>query len=394
MKFCRTILQIALHFRGASILIMRKRILFLMSDTGGGHRASALAIGEAIEHLYPDQFEILIEDIWTNHTRWPVNQMPQMYPWLSNSGTRWWLLLWKATRRPLLWQRVMSLADLLTRRKILQFLAEVQPEIVVSVHPALNHLGVEWVKRACPDVPFYTVITDMVTVHPSWVCPKVTRCVVSTLPARDQAIAVGMPEEKVAVCGQPVGLKFANLNGERALLREQMGLDGKRPCILIVGGGEGIGRVYDIARAIAKKTGQAQLIIVAGRNKHLKQKLETTAWEIPTQVYGFVQNMPELMGAADILVTKAGPGTLSEAFIAGLPIIISGYIPGQERGNVDYVLENEAGAYAEEPAEIAEIVDNWLQPDSTLLGQMKQNAARLARPQASLEIARLLCGLE
>lgn len=368
---------------------MRKRILFLMSDTGGGHRASAQAIGEAIEHLYPGQFEILIEDIWANQTRWPVNRMPQMYPWLSSGGTRWWVLLWQATRRPLLWQGVVRTTDLLTRRKVLRFFQEVKPDIVVSVHPAMNHLGVEWVRRTCQDVPFYTVITDMVTVHPSWVCSDVTQCTVATPPARDQAIAAGMPAEKVSVCGQPVGLKFAHLNQER-----QLGLEGERPCILIVGGGEGIGRVYEIAREIAQTAKQAQLIIVAGRNKQLKQKLEAVDWEIPTKVYGFVQNMPELMGASDILVTKAGPGTISEAFIAGLPIIISGYIPGQERGNVDYVLENEAGAYAEEPAEIAALVVNWLQPDNDRLAQMKQNAARLARPQASLEIARLLCGIE
>ncbi|MCA9975849.1 MAG: glycosyltransferase, partial [Anaerolineales bacterium] len=357
---------------------MRKRILFLMSDTGGGHRASALAIGEAIEHLYPDQFEILIEDIWMEHTRWPINQMPHMYPWLSNSGTRWWLLLWQVTRKPFVWRGVMRTTGLLTRRKILQFFNEVQPDIVVSVHPALNHLGVEWVKQTCPGVPFYTVITDMVTVHPSWVCPKVTRCLVSTLPAREQAIAAGMPAEKIAVCGQPVGLKFVHQDEEKKAGREGMNLDGERPCILIVGGGEGIGRVYDIAREISQKVTQAQLVIVAGRNKHLKQKLEAVAWEIPTQVYGFVQNMPELMRAADILVTKAGPGTLSEAFISGLPIIISGYIPGQERGNVDYVLENEAGAYAEEPAAIAELVDTWLQPGNMLLMQMKRNAEQLA----------------
>ena len=370
---------------------MRRRILFLMSDTGGGHRASAQAISEAIEFLYPDQFEILIEDIWMDHTRWPINRLPHLYPWLSSSGTRWWLLLWNATRRPLLWRGMLQATNLLTRRKILRFLTEVQPDIVVSVHPAMNHLGVKWVKKTLPNAPFYTVITDMVTVHPSWVCPEVTACAVATPPARDQAIAAGMPPEKVTVCGQPVGLKFARLKGEKSVLRERLGLDAERPCILIVGGGEGIGRVYDIARTIAQTNEPAQLIIVAGRNKHLKQKLEAAIWEIPTQVYGFVKNMPELMGSADILVTKAGPGTISEAFIAGLPMIISGYIPGQERGNVDYVLENEAGAYAEEPAEIASLVKNWLQPDNDLLGQMKRNAARLARPQASLEIARLLC---
>ncbi|MCB9419340.1 MAG: glycosyltransferase [Ardenticatenaceae bacterium] len=371
---------------------MRKRILFLMSDTGGGHRASAQAICEAIGFLYPDQFEILIEDIWMDHTRWPFNQLPHLYPWLSSSGTRWWMVLWRVTQRPFLWKSIMRMTDWVTRRGILRFLREVQPDIVVSVHPAMNHLGVEWVKQICPGVPFYTVITDMVTVHPTWVCPEVTGCAVSTQPAREQAIAAGMPAEKVAVCGQPVGLKFAHLNGERPVLRARLDLDGERPCILIVGGGEGIGRVYDIARSVAQTVEQAQLIIVAGRNKHLKQKLEAIIWEIPTQVYGFVQNMSELMGAADILVTKAGPGTISEAFIAGLPIIISGYIPGQERGNVDYVLENNAGAYAEEPVEIARLINDWLHPQNDLLEQMKQNAARLARPQASLEIARLLCG--
>jgi 1,2-diacylglycerol 3-beta-galactosyltransferase len=365
-----------------------------MSDTGGGHRASAQAISEGVEFLYPGQFEILIEDIWQDHTRWPVNRLPHLYPWLSNSGTRWWLLLWNATRRPLLWQGMLQTTNLLTRRKILRFLTEIKPDIVVSVHPAMNHLGVKWVKKTLPEAPFYTVITDMVTVHPSWVCPEVTGCAVATPPAQEQAVAAGMPAEKVAVCGQPVGLKFAQLNGGKATFRERLGLDGERPCILIIGGGEGIGRVYDIARAIAQTTDQAQLIIVAGRNKHLKQKLEAVAWGIPTQVYGFVTNMPELMGAADILVTKAGPGTISEAFIAGLPIIISGYIPGQEQGNVDYVLENEAGAYAEEPVEIARLVETWLRPDNDLLAQMKQNAARLARPHASLEIARLLCGVE
>jgi 1,2-diacylglycerol 3-beta-galactosyltransferase len=282
--------------------------------------------------------------------------------------------------------------NLLTRRKVLRFLKETQPDIVVSVHPAMNHLGVKWVKKVRPKAPFYTVITDMVTVHPSWVCPEVTACAVATPPAREQAVAAGMPAEKVAVCGQPVGLKFAHLDEEKQVLREQLKLVAERPCILIVGGGEGIGRVYEIARTIARMTAQAQLVIVAGRNKHLKQKLGNVAWEIPTQVHGFVENMPELMGAADILVTKAGPGTISEAFIAGLPVIISGYIPGQERGNVDYVLKNEAGAYAEEPLEIAGLIGTWLQPENTELAQMKQNAARLARPQASLNIARLLCG--
>lgn len=372
---------------------MHKKVLILMSDTGGGHRAAAQAISEAIHHLCPDQFEVVIEDIWIDHTRWPLNRLPNTYPWLSDTGARWWLLIWNVSKRRRLRHGVLRTANLLVQRKIVRLLHGLQPDIVVSVHPAMTYLAARWVERARINAPFYTVVTDMVTVHPAWVHPGVTGCIVSTPPAREQAIAHGISPEKVAVCGQPVGLKFARLAGEKQQLRQQLGMDMTRPAILIVGGGEGIGRVYDIARAVAQRVPQAQLVIVAGRNKELKQQLESVVWEIPAHIHGFVNNMPELMGAADILITKGGPGTISEAFIAGLPVIISGYIPGQEAGNVQYVLENKAGAYAVEPAEIAALVQEWLAPDNETLPRMKQNAARLARPYASLEIARHICGL-
>jgi 1,2-diacylglycerol 3-beta-galactosyltransferase len=151
-----------------------------------------------------------------------------------------------------------------------------------------------------------------------------------------------------------------------------------------------VGPVYETARAIATNVTGAQLIIVAGRNAALQQQLDATTWEIPTKTYGFATNMPELMGASDVLVTKAGPGTLSEAFIAGLPVIISGFIPGQEEGNIHYVLEHRAGAYAPEPASIVSLIQEWLQPEDDTLYQMAANAATLARPEAAMIIAQRL----
>ncbi len=371
---------------------MTKRILFLMSDTGGGHRAAANAISEAVHHLYPDQFDIVIEDIWANDTPWPIRRLPHAYPWLADSGTRWWLLFWQVTARPPIRKGMMNTAYVLARRRILHFLRKTQPDIVVSVHPAMNHLGLRWVRRAGLDVPFYTVVTDMVTVHPTWICPEVTHCMVPTEIAAETAVSYGMPREKLTVVGQPVQLKFTQPKRDKAATRQQLGIHLQHPAILIVGGGDGIGRVYDIARAIASHVPQAQLLIVAGRNKALRQKLESTNWEVPTHIYGFVDNMPDLMTAADILVTKAGPGTLSEAFISGLPVIISGFVPGQEAGNVEYVRKNDAGAFATDPQEIVRIIQDWLQPGNPHLKQMTANAARLARPNASLDIARILAG--
>ena len=105
--------------------------------------------------------------------------------------------------------------------------------------------------------------------------------------------------------------------------------------------------------------------------------------------YGFVQEMSELMTAADILVTKAGPGTISEAFIAGLPIIMYSKITGQEDGNVLYVIENNAGVWAPEPQKVVSVLDNWLQhPES--FQKVKDASKNLANPQATRQIARLL----
>lgn len=372
---------------------MKKRVLFLLSDTGGGHRAAAQAIAEAINFLYPNTYETVIEDIWRKHTPWPINKIPNLYPWLTGPGRLLWKLLWSISARFHIHNIVIPTVLPLLEHRAVCYFKTINPTIVVSVHPFMNHLGLRLLDKVNPDIPFVTVVTDMVTVHPLWVCPNVTFCFVSTEIAGRSAIKLGMPPEKVEVCGQPVGLRFATMAGDKQALRRNLGLDLERFVVMVMGGGEGMGRVFEIARTIAQSVPQAQLLIVAGRNKALIRKLEWVAWEIPTKIFGFVDNIPELMQAADILITKAGPGTISEAFIAGLPSLISGYIPEQEWDNVAYVQAYKAGAYAESPREIADLILEWTAPDNNTLQQMAHNAAKLAKPEASLAIASKLCEL-
>lgn len=372
---------------------MKKRILFLMSDTGGGHRAAACAIEEAIHYLYPNAYDIFIEDIWKTHTPWPINKIPNYYPWLTGPGLPLWRLMWSSSTRFPAHKIVFPSISPVVERTVMGYLKAIAPDTVVSVHPFMNHLGLKWLDKINLQIPFVTVVTDLVTIHPMWICPRVTRCFVPTPAARDFAIEWGMPPEKIDICGQPISLKFAMLTDDKQTVRQRLELDCHRRVVLVMGGGEGFGHVFEIARAIAQSVSPAQLLIVAGRNRALRERLETIAWEIPTRIYGFVENIPEFMKAADILITKAGPGTISEAFAMGLPLIISGYIPGQEQGNVTYVLDHKAGTYAETPEAIAELVSIWLAPDNDLLQIMACNAARLAKPKASLAIAEKICCL-
>jgi 1,2-diacylglycerol 3-beta-galactosyltransferase len=133
-----------------------------------------------------------------------------------------------------------------------------------------------------------------------------------------------------------------------------------------------------------------QLVVIAGRNRALYKKLCATTWQIPVSVQGFVTNMPEWMRAADALITKAGPGTISEALAYGLPILLSGFLPGQETGNVTFVEQNGVGVLRKNPEHIARTLREWLTPGNDTLTRLARRAQALARPRAALDIAQIL----
>jgi 1,2-diacylglycerol 3-beta-galactosyltransferase len=370
-----------------------KKVLILMSDTGGGHRSAAEAIAEAVHQLYGEACRVEIADPWADHTPFPINRLGQLYGPLVNRGTILWKLIFRSTSN----RRVLSLLVRIfwpaIRKSMKDFFRQSNPDVIVSVHPVLTYFSIRALQEANLRIPFVTVVTDLVSLHPLWLCRETDSCLVPTELARNRALANGLPLEKIKVVGLPVSLKFAKGAGEKEILRDKLGLERDRPTILMVGGAEGVGKVYKIARAIAKTRVNAQLVIVAGRNNRLRRRLEKVNWEIPTTVSGFVANMPELMGASDVIVTKAGPSTISEALAAGLPILLSGFIPGQEEGNVEYVIDNGVGTWAEKPRLVAATLAQWLQPENETLTYMTQKAQRLGRPQATLDIAAAIFNL-
>ena len=364
-----------------------KKILIIMSDTGGGHRSAAEAIAEATQQLYGEACRVEITDPWADHTPFPINRLGQLYGPLVNRGAILWKLIFHSTSNRHAMSLLVKIFWPMVRKSLKDFLRQSNPDVIVSVHPILTHFSIRALQEANLRIPFVTVVTDLVSLHPLWLCPETDFCLVPTEPARDRALASGLPLEKVKVVGLPVGLKFARGVGEKEALRDKLGLERDRPTILVTGGGEGIGKVYKIARAVAKERVNAQLVVVAGRNKRLRRRLEKVDWEIPTTVFGFVTNMPELMGASDVIVTKAGPSTISEALIIGVPILLSGFIPGQEEGNVEYVINKGVGTWADKPQRIAATLAQWLQPENETLTHMARKAQRLGRPQAALDIA-------
>lgn len=338
-----------------------------------------------------NQFALFMPDLWREQMPWPFCILPALYRWVTGPGIPCWRFLWTFLHHSSMRVWLLKLITPLIAPQLVTYLRTVQPDIVVSLHPLMNHLGLEMMRRAELDVPFVTVVVDLVTAHPIWFSPDVTLCIVATEAARHRALRAGLSEKQVKVLGHPVRRSFIEQASNKHVVRQTMGLLPNSPVVLLVGSTAGRGPILETALAIAKQTPHVQMLIVCGENRHLYHCLKEQEWPSCTHVLGYVENMQELMAAADILVTKAGPSTISEALCMGLPIIVSNFIPGQEAGNVDYILENQVGVYNSEPHEIAHSIQTWLEPANWTLEEMSDKTRQIAQPRAAQEIAIEVC---
>lgn len=376
-----------------------KRILILMSKTGGGHLASAQALQAVFAEEYGNDVQVNIIDLLMDYLPWPVREAPKSYGWIANRTPWLWSTLWNAGHRPWLANSIISTTARLSVTELMSAIVRFQPDLIVSVHPLVQTFTLFALRRLRADVPYAIVVTDLASVHPLWFHPKATRCYVASDAAYQAGLASGMTREQIRRYGLPVRPVFAQPPRPRAELRAELGMDADLPAVLLVGGGDGIGRVAVIARALGRELGkrpkspQGQMVVICGRNQRLESTLANEPWTIPVNVQGFVTNMSEWMAACDCIVTKAGPGTIAESLIRGLPILLSGFIPGQEEGNVPFVVDNDVGRYVQEPSKIAAQVYRWFGSDRAEMARMADNAARLGTPRSTYEIVADLASL-
>jgi len=375
-----------------------KRILILMSATGGGHKASAEALKAGFEQRFPGQFEVTIVDILIDHLPIVLRELPKAYPILANDAQWAWKLLWATGDHPKPVRNFMQLVARLAEHNIIALFRQYNPDVFISVHPLVHQLSFRALRKMRWRRPFVTVVTDLASTHPLWFEPKVASCFVASSVAYRNALQAGLQADQIKLYGLPVRPSFSTPSAPKADLRTKLKLDRSLPAVLIVGGGDGIGPVAEIAEELNERLSETgkptgQIIVICGRNQSLVEELNAIKWTVPVKINGFVTNMAEWMSASDCIVTKAGPGTIAEAMICGLPILLSGFIPGQEEENVPYVVENGAGAYSNRPAEIARIVERWFTTDHERLQQMSLNSLRMARPQATVRIVESIAEL-
>ena len=367
-------------------------IVVLTADTGGGHRSVAESLVEAFHEA--GQSDVEQVDLF-QYVPWPISLAPKLYgPTINHIAGFWGFGYGYLNNRAVAGLYMHAAVEPLMRRGLRKLYREHSPSLVVSTHPVFQYPAARELHRGWPGVPFVTMVTDFASAHRWWFTRLSDLCLLPSEELRPGAIAGGVAPKKIYVTGLPVHRAFSlNRYVTRQEARSALGI-ADCTTLLMVGGGEGMGAIEAMAESVSSSQPDLQLLVVAGRNAGLYKKLSARTWAGPTQVYGFVRNMPQLMRAADLIVTKAGPSTISEALICGLPILLSGFVPGQEEGNVRFVCERRAGYFMQKPENnLPELLRGLLVDGGATLAEFARNAYALGRPDAAREAVRLIMQL-
>jgi 1,2-diacylglycerol 3-beta-galactosyltransferase len=372
------------------------RVLFLISDTGGGHRSAANAITAALDeiHTAPNgeavQFVHSIEDV-ASHCSFPLSHLGPAYSAALRYAPPIYGALYYASNGRRRYRNMVRMAEPLYRERLRDFLLAYKPDVLVSVHPLLNHAALRARADAKLDVPLITVITDLGKVHEGWLLPEADATVVPAKEVYQRALERGVPAERIHMLGHPVHPRFEDVAETKAALRIQLGLPAEKTIALLMAGGEGGGKLLPTTLALARSKMPLHLVVVTGRNTPLREKLEEMAPSFPTPmtVLGYVDNVPELMRASDLLVTKAGPGAIAEASVAEVPVVVYDFVPGQERGNLDYVRTNGIGVVALTTADVVRSVKRIVSSKERL-DSMRARQGTIAPRGSARRIAALI----
>jgi processive 1,2-diacylglycerol beta-glucosyltransferase len=390
------------------------RVLIATVTAGGGHLAAAAALEETWRRLRPDDvvaqvdlvdfFSPLHRKIHADGYLALIGKAPELWGMMFNKTDSL-----KSARRWHRWRRVFPGRS---RVRFARHVTHFQPDAVLCTHYlpletlALLRAGHfrkhKWsldihvrsrearragAAAAAPSLParapfVVSIVTDF-EAHALWMESCVDLYCVAADHTKARLVARGAAAEDVVVTGIPVAMKFSGQPDVKAV-RRTFGLRDDQPVLLVLSGGFGTGPLGGILTELNKFDRPLQTAVVTGRNEPLRRELAVGDWKHPTRVFGYMPNMHELMAVADLIITKAGGLTTSEALALGKPLLLVRPIPGQEAANSDFLLEWGAATKINRLEDLPYRLGQLL--GARKLADMARAAKALGRPAAASSV--------
>lgn len=366
----------------------QKRVLILTGDAGLGHRSAAEAIHKALQDAYGGRCEVMLKNP-LNHPDIPdfIRESQSDYDEVVKTIPELYHLAYDISDAALpatLMEGGFVLFLFNTLRKVI---LDLKPDLIISTYPIFQAPLIVACELEGLAVPIITVVTDLVTVHQIWFNEKVTRLTVPTDTVRELALDAGLSDSQVIITGIPVAPEISKLkNSSVNALREELGWEPDRISLLVVGSPR-VFDLMDILHSLDQTDFNIQFALVAGGNEELLDEFKAADWHHPVKIYNFVDFMPRLMRTADMILCKAGGLITTESLASGLPIMVVNFLPGQEEGNVAYIVEQGAGELCDTPDKAIETLTLWLKDEGENFRKVAHIAAHAGQADAAMIIA-------
>ena len=369
----------------------KKRVIILYSTAGMGHKKAAFAVLEAFRKKAP-HVEVEAVDALAYAGKL-YNFIYKDFYIFFMAGAKWlWGILYDISNLPWVDSATRALrcgADRAGVGKLVPMLQDKAADAVIATHFLLPSLAGELKKDPWFRSRLYAVVTDHGP-HSYWLSGDIDMFFVGSRLAFDEMEKRGVPAEKMRITGIPTEGVFGG-DPDRERIRRDFGLDPGKKTVFLLSGGFGVGPMQRILLSLDSCRSAIQVIAVCGHNEKTYKDIEKmrTRLKYPVVLLGFTDKVAELMAVSDVMVTKAGGISVTEALSARLPMVLFASIPGQETWNEKMLLRSGAARKAEQAKDIPVLVDSaLLTPGAT--DAMKRAIEKIRRPGAAEEIAEVV----
>lgn len=364
------------------------RIAVLHASAGTGHQAAARALAAAILARAPGAIVREVDTLVFASRLYRDTYAASYNAMAARAPALWGVLYhsWAEARVNRSTAPMRLAMDRLNLRRLVRVVDREAADAVVCTH----FLPVEALvppRRGHIRAPLYCVITDF-TAHPFWAFRQVDRYFVASPQVARELSGHGVPREHIEVTGIPVHPRFTHTIG-RAAARAHLGIEGDGPLVLVMGGGHGVGPLTELAGRLAALPMKPQVAVLCGMNARLRSRVAAlpAAHAGRVRALGFSTEVDVWLEACDLVVSKAGGLTCSEALIKRAPLIIFKPTPGQEVRNAEFLEAAGAARHADSVDEVAATAREWLSHPE-VRARLQEAASRIAAPHAAETIAR------
>ena len=348
---------------------MKKILIITSYITGGGHKSITHALEEELKTREDVDFKSIEGLELAGKAGVKIGKL--YGPITRGSANLWKLIYTTAGKTVKLEKNVIKQA---IKRKFYEEIESYKPNIILSVHPIFTFAIMDLLKEKNLEIPFVILMADLVSISPLWIDARANLTIAPTIQAKAYAEKNGVPTDKIVVLPIPLRKQIIDTAKNITFIDEELIRDKKTINFLVMSGGEGSGNLEQIVVSLLKIE-NAKISVVCGKNKGLQESLSDKFSDHFDKVliYGFVTDMEELLIENDIGIIRGSPNILMECINCTLPVIVTDVLPGQEEGNVEFVLGNQLGLYCPDINNLVNSVESLLVNDKENLIKIKNN---------------------